>query len=190
MTSLTNPRSHEARARGVSRGGTPTLAFAFGSSLPATATSVFSKFLLGGATSTVDGVPQSALAEELVLRGYELGSLQISILHGEADSVLAIAPRVLTITPGRLKLRWGAHPGDRTPTMCTSWGAGCTKRDAALLYGLVSMPADTADAQRFGKGSRQTFFEALQAEGFDTRTFRLDVRKVQAAVGYTGVQAN
>lgn len=83
--------------------------------------------------------------------------------------------RAPTAAPGELMMRWGKMPHD-APDMCFSWGAGCSKRDGALLHWLLASPRKD---YRYEDGVvfEPSFLEELAARGYDLTTLRFSVRK-------------
>jgi hypothetical protein len=82
-----------------------------------------------------------------------------------------------TAKPGELVMRWGKMPRD-APDMVMAWGAGCSKRDGALLhYMLASKRMHWTDGTLTFEPS---FLDELEARGYDLTTLRFSVRKKEA----------
>lgn len=76
--------------------------------------------------------------------------------------------------PGQLRMFYGRLPGD-APDVIYSWGAGCSKRDGALLNYIIGSKRPPLSP---GEPWDPSLLDELVARGYDLSTLEFSIRKL------------
>lgn len=126
-----------------------------------------------------DEGPNPALLDELVTRGYSRDSVKLSLFmkgHGTPRK-----PRVLLQRPGRLLVRWGWLPYDRSPDISGTWQYPAQRADLSLVFSMLSQTwrAQRGIAADYVRGANGRWL--LEDAGLDLRTLDFVAKRPLAA---------
>ena len=87
---------------------------------------------------------------------------------------------------GQLRMFYGRLPGDSAPDVCFAWGAGCSKRDGALLHAILGSERPPIF---HGEPWQPSLIDLLRDRGYDLSTLEFSIRKKPATAPPTEGEA-